>query len=99
MRIGVIKLIDDEMKLSHQLCFSAYNVNKLFSKFYELSQLFKSFFSISSAINIMEENPQTLLSIGKKLNLASNTLSPLKDLSKLAGFKEIEMKAINVTLS
>ncbi len=48
----------------------------------------------------MEENPQTLLSIGKKLNLASNTLSPLlKDLSKLAGFKEIEMKAINVTLS
>ena len=79
MRIGVIKLIDDEMKLAHQLCFSAYNVNKLFSKFYEkqLSQFGLTFSQYLVLLTLWEENPQTLLAIGKKLNLASNTLSPL----------------------
>ena len=63
----MIKLIDDEMKLTHQLCFSAYNVNKLFNKFYEkqLSQFGLTFSQYLVLLTLWEENPQTLLSIGK----------------------------------
>lgn len=88
MRIGVIKLIDDEMKLAHKLCFSAYNVNKLFSKFYEkqLCQFGLTFSQYLVLLTLWEENPQTLLSIGKKLNLASNTLSPLLKRLEQAGW-------------
>lgn len=88
MRIGVFKLIDEEMKLAHQLCFSAYKVNKLFSKFYEkqLSQFGLTFSQYLVLLTLWEENPQTLLAIGKKLNLASNTLTPLLKRLEQAGW-------------
>ncbi|EAE5902617.1 MarR family transcriptional regulator, partial [Listeria monocytogenes] len=37
-------------------------------------------------LTLWEENPQTLLAIGKKLNLASNTLSPLLKRLEQAGW-------------
>ena len=66
MRIGVIKLIDEEMKLAHQLCFSAYNVNKLFSKFYEkqLSQFGLTFSQYLVLLTLWEESPYEVLDQG-----------------------------------
>ncbi|MBJ6164699.1 MarR family winged helix-turn-helix transcriptional regulator [Staphylococcus aureus] len=54
-------------------------VNKLFSKFYEkqLSQFSLTFSQYLVLLTLWEESPQTLLAIGKKVNLASNTLTPL----------------------
>ncbi|MCM3108971.1 MarR family winged helix-turn-helix transcriptional regulator, partial [Bacillus velezensis] len=72
-------LIDEEIKLKHQLCFSTYKVNRLFNKFYEkqLRQFNLTFSQYLVLLTLWEKNPQTLLAIGKKLNLASNTLTPL----------------------
>jgi DNA-binding MarR family transcriptional regulator len=72
-------LIDEEMKLANQLCFSAYNVNRLFSKFYEqqLKKFGLTFSQYLVLLTLWEENNQTLWAIGKKLDLASNTLTPL----------------------
>lgn len=72
-------MIDEEIKLKHQLCFFTYKVNRLFNKFYEkqLRQFNLTFSQYLVLLTLWEENPQTLLAIGKKLNLASNTLTPL----------------------
>ncbi|MBJ6275881.1 MarR family transcriptional regulator [Staphylococcus aureus] len=74
--------------VSNQLCFSAYNVNKLFSKFYEkqLSQFSLTFSQYLVLLTLWEESPQTLLAIGKKVNLASNTLTPLLKRLEQAGW-------------
>ncbi|PCX03635.1 MarR family transcriptional regulator, partial [Listeria monocytogenes] len=47
--------------------------------FYEkqLRQFNLTFSQYLVLLTLWEENPQTLLTIGKKLNLASNTLTPL----------------------
>ncbi|MDW5470345.1 MarR family transcriptional regulator [Staphylococcus equorum] len=70
---------NEEMKLTNQLCFSAYNVNRLFGKFYEqqLKQFGLTFSQYLVLLALWEESPQTLLSIGGKLDLASNTLTPV----------------------
>ncbi|MCD8879411.1 MarR family winged helix-turn-helix transcriptional regulator [Staphylococcus kloosii] len=72
-------MIDEEMKLANQLCFSAYNVNRLFGKFYEqqLKKFGLTFSQYLVLLTLWEENNQTLWAIGKKLDLASNTLTPL----------------------
>lgn len=81
-------MIDEEIKLKHQLCFSTYKVNRLFNKFYEkqLSQFGLTFSQYLVLLTLWEENPQTLLDIGKKLNLASNTLTPLLKRLEQAGW-------------
>ena len=78
------------MRLANQLCFSAYNVSRLFAQFYEkkLKQFGITYSQYLVLLTLWEENPQTLNSIGRHLDLSSNTLTPLlKDLSNLAGFK------------
>ncbi|MBJ6131153.1 MarR family transcriptional regulator [Staphylococcus aureus] len=63
-------------------------VNKLFSKFYEkqLSQFSLTFSQYLVLLTLWEESPQTLLAIGKKVNLASNTLTPLLKRLEQAGW-------------
>ncbi|MCE4956607.1 MarR family winged helix-turn-helix transcriptional regulator [Macrococcoides caseolyticum] len=66
-------------KLSKQLCFSYYNVNRLFNQFYKTSlKAFNLTYTQYLALVSLWDNPsQTLHELGKELDLASNTLTPL----------------------
>ncbi|GEP85101.1 transcriptional regulator [Staphylococcus piscifermentans] len=82
----------EAMKLANQLCFSAYNVSRLFARFYE--QQLKSFGLTYSQYLVLlalwESNPQTLHEIGKQLKLSSNTLTPLLKRLESAGWVKRE---------
>ncbi len=69
----------EQMRLANQLCFSAYNVSRLFARFYEkkLKQFGITYSQYLVLLTLWEENPQTLNSIGRHLDLSSNTLTPL----------------------
>lgn len=69
----------EQMRLANQLCFSAYNVSRLFAQFYEkkLKQFGITYSQYLVLLTLWEENPQTLNSIGRHLDLSSNTLIPL----------------------
>ncbi|MEW4383280.1 MarR family transcriptional regulator [Staphylococcus epidermidis] len=69
----------EQMRLANQLCFSAYNVSRLFAQFYEkkLKQFGITYSQYLVLLTLWEENPQTLNSIGRRLDLSSNTLTPL----------------------
>ena len=71
--------MDHNMKLANQVCFSAYNVSRLFAHFYEkeLKSFGLTYSQYLVLLSLWEENPQTLHSIGHKLDLLSNTLTPL----------------------
>lgn len=71
--------MDYNMKLANQVCFSAYNVSRLFAQFYEkeLKSFGLTYSQYLVLLSLWEENPQTLHSIGHKLGLLSNTLTPL----------------------
>lgn len=71
--------MDYNMKLANQVCFSAYNVSRLFAQFYEkeLKSFDLTYSQYLVLLSLWEENPQTLHSIGHKLDLSSNTLTPL----------------------
>ncbi len=71
--------MDHNMKLANQVCFSAYNVSRLFAQFYEkeLKSFGLTYSQYLVLLSLWEENPQTLHSIGQKLDLSSNTLTPL----------------------
>ena len=71
--------MDYNMKLANQVCFSAYNVSRLFAKLYEkeLKSFGLTYSQYLVLLSLWEENPQTLHSIGHKLDLSSNTLTPL----------------------
>lgn len=76
-RCGDVK--QEQMRLANQLCFSAYNVSRLFAQFYEkkLKQFGITYSQYLVLLTLWEENPQTLNSIGRHLDLSSNTLTPL----------------------
>ena len=69
----------EQMRLANQLCFSAYNVSRLFAQFYKkkLKQFGITYSQYLVLLTLWEENPQTLNSIGRHLDLSSNTLTPL----------------------
>ncbi|WP_368867702.1 MarR family winged helix-turn-helix transcriptional regulator [Staphylococcus epidermidis] len=69
----------EQMRLANQLCFSAYNVSRLFAQIYEkkLKQFGITYSQYLVLLTLWEENPQTLNSIGRHLDLSSNTLTPL----------------------
>lgn len=71
--------MDHNMKLANQVCFSAYNVSRLFAQFYEkeLKSFGLTYSQYLVLLSLWEENPQTLHSISRKLDLSSNTLTPL----------------------
>ena len=70
----------ESIKIADQLCFSAYNLSRLFTKFYESAlSKYNLTFTQYLVLSILweSEEPQTLHSIGEKLSLGSNTLTPL----------------------
>ncbi|MFC6119435.1 MarR family winged helix-turn-helix transcriptional regulator [Macrococcoides bohemicum] len=71
--------------LSKQLCFSYYNVNRLFNQFYKssLKSFNLTYTQYLALVSLWEKPSQTLNELGKELDLASNTLTPL--LKRLEG--------------
>lgn len=68
-----------EMKLADQLCFSIYNVNRLFAKFYRqaLKEYQLTYPQYLVMISLWEKDHVTLHDLGNDLHLDSNTLTPL----------------------
>lgn len=65
--------------IADQLCFSTYNVNRLFNKFYqEALAPYKLTYSQYLLLTALWENDhQELRDLGQTLHLQSNTLTPL----------------------
>lgn len=72
-------MTEEEMNLSNQLCFSIYNANRLFAKFYQqiLSEYQLTYPQYLVMLALWEEDPRNLHDLGQALHLASNTLTPL----------------------
>ncbi|HFI0030135.1 TPA: MarR family winged helix-turn-helix transcriptional regulator [Streptococcus suis] len=64
---------------SKQLCYSFYQVNKLFNQFYmkNLKEFDLTYTQYLVLVVLWEKTPLTLKELGGKLDLASNTLTPL----------------------
>lgn len=64
---------------SQQLCHSFYQVNKLFNQFYlkNLKEFDLTYTQYLVLLVLWEKAPLTLKKLGKELDLASNTLTPL----------------------
>ncbi len=71
--------MDNEMKLANQLCFSIYNANRLFNKFYQqtLAPFGLTYPQYLVLLVLWERGGQTLHELGDRLDLSSNTLTPL----------------------
>ncbi|HFI2691511.1 TPA: MarR family winged helix-turn-helix transcriptional regulator [Streptococcus suis] len=64
---------------SKQLCYSFYQVNKLFNQFYlkNLKEFDLTYTQYLVLVVLWDKAPLTLKELGEKLDLASNTLTPL----------------------
>lgn len=64
---------------SKQLCYSFYQVNRLFNQFYmkNLKEFDLTYTQYLVLVVLWETAPLTLKELGEKLDLASNTLTPL----------------------
>lgn len=62
-----------------QVCYSFYQVNKLFNQFYMsiLSEFDLTYTQYFCLLSLWSNQPQTLHQLGNKLDLSSNTLTPL----------------------
>jgi len=83
-----IELINDEMQLTNQLCFSVYNANRLFSRFYQQAlEPFKlTYPQYLVLLALWQRDEQSLHELGADLNLNSNTLTPLLKRLENAGW-------------
>ena len=70
LKRGVV-LDKNEMTLANQLCFSAYNVSRLFAQFYEqqLKPFGLTYSQYLVLLALWEEDKRTLHDIGKQLSL------------------------------
>ncbi|HFI0148135.1 TPA: MarR family winged helix-turn-helix transcriptional regulator [Streptococcus suis] len=73
---------------SKQLCHSFYQVNKLFNQFYlkNLKEFDLTYTQYLVLVVLWEISPLSLKEIGKKLDLSSNTLTPLVKRLEEKGF-------------
>ncbi|SCB83250.1 MarR family winged helix-turn-helix transcriptional regulator [Weissella bombi] len=72
-------MVAHEIDLANQLCFSIYNANRLFAKFYQqaLDEFQLTYPQYLVMLALWENEPINLRELGQKLHLASNTLTPL----------------------
>ncbi|TDN63311.1 MarR family transcriptional regulator [Paraburkholderia sp. BL10I2N1] len=68
-----------DLKLSDFLCFAVYSANLAFGKAYKpiLDELGLTYTQYITIISLWEEDNQTVGSLGEKLFLESNTLTPI----------------------
>lgn len=76
------------MQLTNQLCFSIYNANRLFNKFYQqaLEPFGLTYPQYLVLLSLWEQDEQTLHELGTELSLNSNTLTPLLKRLENAGW-------------
>ena len=84
------KVEDTNPKLADFLCFAVYSANLAFGKAYKpiLEELGLTYTQYITVIALWEEDNQTVSSLGEKLFLESNTLTPI--LKKLEGMGYLE---------
>ncbi|GEQ50269.1 MarR family winged helix-turn-helix transcriptional regulator [Tetragenococcus koreensis] len=77
-----------DTRLADQLCFSIYNTNRLFAKFYQkaLEPYQLTYTQYIVLLALWEQNCKTLSDLAKELDLASNTLTPLLKRLETAGW-------------
>ncbi|CAI8869024.1 Organic hydroperoxide resistance transcriptional regulator [Pseudomonas sp. IT-P12] len=73
------KVDPDDLKLSEFLCFAVYSTNLAFGKAYKplLEQLGLTYTQYITLVALWETDDQTVGSLGEKLFLESNTLTPI----------------------
>ena len=73
------KADNDSRKLSNFLCFAVYSANLAFGRAYKpiLDELGLTYTQYITVIALWEEDNQTVGSLGDKLSLESNTLTPI----------------------
>lgn len=78
------------VKLSDFLCFAVYSANLAFGKAYKpiLEELGLTYTQYITIIALWEEDNQTVGSLGEKLFLESNTLTPILKKLEAAGYVE-----------
>lgn len=71
--------MNDDIQLTNLLCFSVYNMNRLFNKFYQqaLAPFGLTYAQYLVLMSLWEHDNQTLHELGDELKLSSNTLTPL----------------------
>ena len=96
----------EDMKLANQLCFSAYNVSRLFAKFYEqqLKPFGLTYSQYLVLLALWEHDNQPLHEVGKQLDLSSNTLTPLLKRLEQSGWvkrqrSEVDKRQLVVSLT
>ena len=81
--------------LTNQLCFAIYNANRLFNQFYKqkLASFDLTYTQYIVLLTLWERDKLSLHELGKKIDLASNTLTPLlKRLEKKGYLARIRSK-------
>ena len=71
--------IPEDLKLSDYLCFAVYSANLAFGKAYKplLEKLGLTYTQYITIVALWEQDDQTVGSLGEKLFLESNTLTPI----------------------
>ena len=84
-----------DIDLANQLCFSIYNANRLFNKFYveALSPFKLTYAQYLVLMALWEHDDQSLHELGRILRLSSNTLTPLLRRMEAAGWLQRERPA------
>lgn len=72
-------VVPDNLKLSEFLCFAVYSTNLAFGKAYKpmLERLGLTYTQYITLVALWEQDNQTVGSLGEKLFLESNTLTPI----------------------
>ncbi|WP_233843184.1 MarR family transcriptional regulator [Dyella sp. 2HG41-7] len=78
------------VKLAEYLCFAVYSTNLAFGKVYRpiLDELGLTYTQFVTIIALWEEGEQTVSSLGEKLFLESNTLTPILKKLEAMGYVE-----------
>lgn len=82
------KVEKDRRKLSNFLCFAIYSANLAFGRAYKpiLDQLGLTYTQYITMVALSEEDDQTVGTLGEKLFLESNTLTPILKKLESIGF-------------
>jgi DNA-binding MarR family transcriptional regulator len=82
--------IPEDLKLSDYLCFAVYSANLAFGKAYKplLEKLGLTYTQYITIVALWEQDDQTVGSLGEKLFLESNTLTPILKKLEAMGYVE-----------
>ncbi|OUM02666.1 MarR family winged helix-turn-helix transcriptional regulator [Variovorax sp. JS1663] len=87
---STVEAIPEDLKLSDYLCFAVYSANLAFGKAYKplLEKLGLTYTQYITIVSLWEQDDQTVGSLGAKLFLESNTLTPILKKLEAMGYVE-----------